>query len=127
MLASRLFELFLLAFFEVVASHLLAPGDMSPAAPRLYNMMHYGRMPGLAAMVLWMAPQVGLLRACKCALEGEAITPRRFFEGFRAEVAAETVAWIEAATDAELETPRPMDTWREKGVLLTPWVGAKKV
>ena len=41
--------------FEVVASDLLAPGGMTPAAPRLYNLMHYGRSPGLAAMVLLMA------------------------------------------------------------------------
>lgn len=46
--------LFVLAFFEVVAGHLLAPSGMTPAAPTLYNLMHYGRSPGLAAMVILM-------------------------------------------------------------------------
>ncbi|MCB9872303.1 MAG: hypothetical protein H6837_20785 [Planctomycetes bacterium] len=46
--------LFATAFFEVVAADLLAPASMTPAAPRLYNLLHYGQSAGLAAMVLWM-------------------------------------------------------------------------
>ncbi len=47
--------LFLWAFFEVVSGDLLAPSNMTPVAPRLYNLMHYGQSAGLSAMVLWMA------------------------------------------------------------------------
>ena len=46
--------LFTIACFEVVAADLLAPSNMMPAAPRLYNMMHYGQSGGLGAMVLAM-------------------------------------------------------------------------
>jgi ABC-type Fe3+ transport system permease subunit len=57
--------LFLLAFFEVIAGQLLAPSGMPPAAPTLYNMMHYGRSPGLAAMAILM-----VLGASGCAALG---------------------------------------------------------
>lgn len=44
--------LFAWGYFEVVASSLLAPSGMTPAFVRLYNLMHYGQITGLSAMVL---------------------------------------------------------------------------
>lgn len=44
--------LFSWAYFEVVGSALLAPSGMTPVFVRLYNLMHYGQMAGLSAMVL---------------------------------------------------------------------------
>ena len=44
--------LFCWGYFEVVASALLAPSGMTPAFVRLYNLMHYGQITGLSAMVL---------------------------------------------------------------------------
>jgi len=52
---SRLWVLILLfcwGYFEVVASALLAPSGMTPIFVRLYNLMHYGQITGLSAMVL---------------------------------------------------------------------------
>ncbi|HUV38064.1 MAG TPA: hypothetical protein VMY39_00545, partial [Planctomycetota bacterium] len=46
-----LFLLFFWAYFELVVSALLAPSGMTPAPVRLYNMMHYGQIAGLSAMV----------------------------------------------------------------------------
>lgn len=63
--------LFLWAFFEVVLSDLIAPSNMTPVAPRLYNLMHYGQSAGLSAMVLWMggaAALVGGLAVVGCRL-----------------------------------------------------------
>jgi uncharacterized damage-inducible protein DinB len=39
---------------------------------------------------------------------------------FRRRVAETTRAWLEGASGAELNTPRPMTTWRETGRMLTP-------
>jgi len=47
-----LFLLFFWGYFELPASALLAPSTMTPVVLRLYNMMHYGRVAGLSAMVL---------------------------------------------------------------------------
>ena len=41
-----------LAYFDMTAGSILAPPRMTPVFVRLYNMMHYGRMAGLSAMVL---------------------------------------------------------------------------
>ncbi|MHC5114826.1 MAG: DinB family protein [Planctomycetota bacterium] len=41
-------------------------------------------------------------------------------ESFRRRVAATTRAYLEGASDDELNTARPMDTWREKGRMLVP-------
>lgn len=43
--------LFALASTELVASGTLAPSGWTPAAVRLYNLMHYGHSAGLSAMV----------------------------------------------------------------------------
>ena len=47
--------LFALAYFEVVCCSLLAPLDLTPAAVRLYNLMHYGQGSVMSAMVACMA------------------------------------------------------------------------
>ena len=50
----RFFVLFLLCcwgYFDLTASAILAPPAMTPATVRLYNLMHYGRMAALSAMV----------------------------------------------------------------------------
>ena len=44
-----------MAFFELVGGHLLVPSGMTPAAARLYKLMHYGQNPGLATMMVLMA------------------------------------------------------------------------
>lgn len=41
--------LFALAYGDLAATHLLHPVDMAPALPLLYNLMHYGESPALAA------------------------------------------------------------------------------
>ena len=46
--------LFAWAFFELVASAMLAPTGMIPASVRLYNLMHYGHSAVLSATVLAM-------------------------------------------------------------------------
>lgn len=43
--------LFVIAYFELTASAVLAPVDRTPAVVRLYNFMHYGRPPALSAML----------------------------------------------------------------------------
>jgi ABC-type Fe3+ transport system permease subunit len=48
---AALLLLFVWAFFDVVASAMLAPIDMTPASVLLYNQMHYGRSAMLSAMV----------------------------------------------------------------------------
>jgi ABC-type Fe3+ transport system permease subunit len=48
---------------EVVLGHLLAPAGMPVAAPRLYNLMHYGQTAGLSAMVAWLLAALLLLLA----------------------------------------------------------------
>jgi ABC-type Fe3+ transport system permease subunit len=50
----RFLVLFLLCcwgYFDLTASAVLAPPAMTPALVRLYNLMHYGRMAALSAMV----------------------------------------------------------------------------
>jgi hypothetical protein len=47
--------LFYLAYFEVVASSMLAPVGMPVASVRLHNLMHYGQSPVLSGMMLTMA------------------------------------------------------------------------
>jgi len=44
--------LFFWGYFDVVSSSLLAPSAMTPVFVRLYNLMHYGQIAGLSAMVL---------------------------------------------------------------------------
>jgi ABC-type Fe3+ transport system permease subunit len=38
-------------YFDLTAASILAPAGMTPVSVRLYNMMHYGQMPTLSAMV----------------------------------------------------------------------------
>ncbi len=55
MKSSRLFWvaflLFCWAYFDMTASSLLSPSNMTPVLVRLYNLMHYGQMAVLSAMV----------------------------------------------------------------------------
>jgi ABC-type Fe3+ transport system permease subunit len=44
--------LFYLAYIDLPASALLAPSGMTPAIVRIYNLMHYGRIAMLSAMVV---------------------------------------------------------------------------
>jgi len=46
-----IFLLFCWGYFDLTASALLAPSDMTPVHVRLYNFMHYGRSAVLSAMV----------------------------------------------------------------------------
>jgi ABC-type Fe3+ transport system permease subunit len=64
--------LFLWGYFDVVTPSLLAPSAMTPVFVRLYNLMHYGQIAGLSAMVL-AAALVPLL------LFGLAASARRLF------------------------------------------------
>ena len=41
-------------------------------------------------------------------------------EAFRRRVAATTRAWLGAASESELDTPRPMTTWKQQDRMLTP-------
>ncbi len=43
--------LFCLAYFDLTASSILAPPDMTPVSVRLYNLMHYCQSSALSAMV----------------------------------------------------------------------------
>jgi hypothetical protein len=45
------FLLFCWAYFDLTAASLLAPPGLTTAPVRLYNLMHYGRSPALAAML----------------------------------------------------------------------------
>ena len=65
------------AFYEVVLGDLIAPSNMTPVAPRLYNLMHYGQSAGLSAMVLWMG-------ALALALGLSIILSYRFYTRLRA-------------------------------------------
>lgn len=44
--------LFYLAYFDLPASALLAPSGLTPSIVRLYNLMHYGHIATLSAMVM---------------------------------------------------------------------------
>jgi ABC-type Fe3+ transport system permease subunit len=46
-----LFLLFTWAYFDLTASSILAPSKMTPVFVRLYNLMHYGQISVLSAMV----------------------------------------------------------------------------
>jgi ABC-type Fe3+ transport system permease subunit len=46
-----LFLLFVWSYYDLTASAILSPSDMTPASVRLYNMMHYGQSAGLSIMV----------------------------------------------------------------------------
>lgn len=46
-----IFLLFWWGYFDLTASHILAPSRVTPVLVRLYNFMHYGHSEALSAMV----------------------------------------------------------------------------
>ncbi|MCP3904312.1 MAG: DUF664 domain-containing protein [Planctomycetes bacterium] len=64
---------------------------------------------------------VSVVQGCMDASEDDAdAASMDAIETFRRSVAATTRAYLDAASDAELNTPRPMTTWNRPNRVLTP-------